>query len=70
MQTHKNPNLSLVAPTIGVDSIRLPEAGLYGNTYFPMSDINNMDGANFLSKWLKQERHCFETLTIIEMKGI
>lgn len=36
--------------------VQLPEAGLKGNTHFPMSDLNNMEVADLLSKWLKEKR--------------
>jgi hypothetical protein len=31
----------------------LPEAGLYGNTHFPFSDLNNREVADLLSQYLK-----------------
>lgn len=39
-----------------VTVIHLPEAGLYGNTHFPMSDLNNMKVADLLSKWLHDKK--------------
>ncbi|ADV43323.1 MAG: alpha/beta fold hydrolase [Bacteroides helcogenes] len=39
-----------------VTVIHLPEAGLYGNTHFPMSDLNNMKVADLLSKWLHEKK--------------
>lgn len=35
--------------------IHLPEAGIMGNTHFPFSDLNNLQVADELSKWLKQK---------------
>ncbi len=38
-----------------VTVIHLPEIGLYGNTHFPFSDLNNVEVANHLSKWLHEK---------------
>lgn len=38
-----------------VTVIHLPEAGLQGNTHFPMSDLNNVEVANLLSRWLHEK---------------
>lgn len=35
--------------------VHLPEAGIMGNTHFPFSDLNNLQVADELSKWLKQK---------------
>jgi pimeloyl-ACP methyl ester carboxylesterase len=35
--------------------VHLPEVGIQGNTHFPFSDLNNIQVANELSKWLKQK---------------
>lgn len=35
--------------------IHLPEIGIKGNTHFPFSDLNNIDVANQLTKWLKEK---------------
>lgn len=35
--------------------IQLPEKGIYGNTHFPFSDLNNVQVANELSGWLKEK---------------
>lgn len=35
--------------------IHLPEIGIKGNTHFPFSDLNNIDVANQLSKWLNEK---------------
>jgi pimeloyl-ACP methyl ester carboxylesterase len=35
--------------------VHLPEIGIYGNTHFPFSDLNNIEIADVLSKWLKQK---------------
>jgi len=34
--------------------IHLPEIGVTGNTHFPFADLNNMEIADLLSQWLKQ----------------
>lgn len=39
-----------------VTLIHLPELGIKGNTHFPFSDLNNMEIANLLSRWLKQKK--------------
>ena len=33
-----------------------PEAGLHGNTHFPMSDLNNAEVAELMAKWLHEKR--------------
>lgn len=38
-----------------VTVIHLPDIGLYGNTHFPMSDLNNVEVANLLSRWLHEK---------------
>jgi len=38
-----------------VTVIHLPEAGLKGNTHFPFSDLNNIQVADLMSKWLKEK---------------
>lgn len=35
--------------------IHLPEIGIKGNTHFPFSDLNNVEVADQLSKWLKEK---------------
>jgi len=35
--------------------VHLPEKGINGNTHFPFSDLNNIQVADELSKWLKQK---------------
>ncbi len=35
--------------------VELPEIGIYGNTHFPMSDLNNIEIANLLSDWIKEK---------------
>jgi len=35
--------------------VHLPEIGLKGNTHFPMSDLNNQEVAEVLTRWLKQK---------------
>jgi hypothetical protein len=39
-----------------VKVIHLPEIGIKGNTHFPFSDLNNVEIANLLSKWLNEKR--------------
>ena len=36
--------------------VHLPEIGIKGNTHFIMSDLNNIQIANQLSKWLKENK--------------
>lgn len=38
-----------------VTVVHLPEIGIYGNTHFPFSDLNNLDIADLLSGWLKDK---------------
>lgn len=38
-----------------VTVIHLPEIGLHGNTHFIMSDLNNMEVAAHISKWLHEK---------------
>jgi pimeloyl-ACP methyl ester carboxylesterase len=38
-----------------VTVVHLPEAGLYGNTHFPFSDLNNIEVADLLSSFLKEK---------------
>jgi len=35
--------------------IHLPEIGIKGNTHFPFSDLNNVEIADLMSKWLKEK---------------
>lgn len=35
--------------------VHLPEIGIKGNTHFPFSDLNNIEIADLLSKWLKEK---------------
>ena len=35
--------------------IHLPEIGIKGNTLFMFSDLNNIEIADLLSKWLKEK---------------
>ncbi len=39
-----------------VTLVHLPDIGVYGNTHFPMSDLNNQKIADLLSQWLKEKR--------------
>jgi hypothetical protein len=36
--------------------LHLPDVGVYGNTHFPMSDLNNLEVADLLSKFLHRKR--------------
>ena len=38
-----------------VTLIHLPEIGIKGNTHFPFSDLNNVEIADLMSEWLKEE---------------
>jgi hypothetical protein len=38
-----------------VTVVHLPEAGIKGNTHFPFSDLNNLQIADLMSKWLKEK---------------
>ena len=38
-----------------VTVVHLPEAGIKGNTHFPFSDLNNIEVADLMSKWLKEK---------------
>ncbi|PLK45279.1 alpha/beta hydrolase [Emticicia sp. TH156] len=38
-----------------VTVIHLPEIGIKGNTHFPFSDLNNIQIADLLSKWLQEK---------------
>lgn len=38
-----------------VTIVHLPELGIKGNTHFLMSDLNNVEVAGLLSKWLKEK---------------
>ncbi|QKJ63262.1 alpha/beta fold hydrolase [Flavobacterium sp. M31R6] len=38
-----------------VTVIHLPEIGIKGNTHFPFSDLNNIEVADLMSKWLKEK---------------
>ena len=37
-----------------VTVVHLPEVGIKGNTHFPFSDLNNIEVADLMSKWLKE----------------
>jgi pimeloyl-ACP methyl ester carboxylesterase len=39
-----------------VTLVDLPAVGIRGNTHFPMSDLNNVQVADHLSRWLQQKR--------------
>ncbi|MDN3655451.1 alpha/beta fold hydrolase [Ferruginibacter paludis] len=36
--------------------VHLPEIGIKGNTHFPFSDLNNLEIADLMSKWLKEKK--------------
>ncbi|MDZ7316946.1 MAG: alpha/beta fold hydrolase [candidate division KSB1 bacterium] len=38
-----------------VTLVHLPEIGIRGNTHFPFSDLNNLEIADLVSKWLKEK---------------
>ena len=38
-----------------VTLVHLPEIGIKGNTHFPFSDLNNVEIADLMSKWLKEK---------------
>lgn len=38
-----------------VTVIHLPEIGVKGNTHFPFSDLNNIEIADLMSRWLKEK---------------
>lgn len=38
-----------------VTVVHLPEVGIKGNTHFPFSDLNNLEIAELMSKWLKEK---------------
>ena len=38
-----------------VTVVHLPEAGIRGNTHFPFSDLNNLEIAGLLSKFLEKK---------------
>jgi hypothetical protein len=38
-----------------VTVVHLPEIGIRGNTHFPFSDLNNVEIADLMSKWLKEK---------------
>ena len=39
-----------------VTVVHLPEIGIRGNTHFPFSDLNNLEVADQMSKFLEQKR--------------
>ena len=39
-----------------VTVVHLPEIGIKGNTHFPFSDLNNIQIADLMSKWLKEKK--------------
>lgn len=39
-----------------VTVVHLPEIGIKGNTHFPFSDLNNVEIADLMSKWLKEKK--------------
>jgi hypothetical protein len=39
-----------------VTLVHLPEVGIKGNTHFPMSDLNNLQIADLVSKFLAEKR--------------
>ncbi|MGC1240763.1 MAG: alpha/beta hydrolase, partial [Chryseosolibacter sp.] len=39
-----------------VTLVHLPEIGIKGNTHFPFSDLNNLEIAGLMSKWLTKKK--------------
>jgi hypothetical protein len=39
-----------------VTLVHLPELGIRGNTHFPMSDLNNVQIADLLSRYLTEKK--------------
>jgi len=39
-----------------VTVVHLPEIGIKGNTHFPFSDLNNMEVADLMAKWLTEKK--------------
>jgi hypothetical protein len=39
-----------------VTVVHLPEVGLKGNTHFPFSDLNNIEVADLMARWLKEKK--------------
>jgi hypothetical protein len=39
-----------------VEILFLPDIGIYGNTHFAFSDLNNVEVADQLSMWLKRKK--------------
>ena len=39
-----------------VTVVHLPETGIKGNTHFPFSDLNNIEIANLMEKWLEEKK--------------
>jgi hypothetical protein len=39
-----------------VSVVHLPEIGIKGNTHFPFSDLNNVEIADLMSRWLKEKK--------------
>ena len=39
-----------------VTLVHLPEIGVHGNTHFPMSDVNNLQIADQMSKFLSEKK--------------
>ena len=38
-----------------VTVVHLPQIGIHGNTHFPFSDLNNLEIADLMFNWLKEE---------------
>ena len=36
--------------------LHLPDVGVFGNTHFPMSDLNNLEVADLLSRYLREKK--------------
>ena len=35
--------------------VHLPKVGIYGNTHFPFSDLNNLEIAELMADWLSEK---------------
>ena len=47
--------IRIIFPCRGALSFHLAEAGLHGNTHFPMSDLNNAEVAELMYDWLREK---------------
>ena len=47
--------LNLAKAWVDATLIYLPDIGIYGNTHFLMSDLNNRDVADVMERWMKEK---------------